>query len=193
VGGAAGPGFAATPAGAAELGAELATVQQRIDGLRTRMRTAVDLLGVLLLGVSGAALLVLTVLAVAGFAGSDTGIGFIFSALAIICVPLVLFAAWRAFQPLWQLGREVKLLRAREQVLRAQVEPLPAVPVRPADPITRRLPPGHTPTGWRAPAPTPGFRQVMSTRQVGWRVVIGVGAVMLLFAAGVLAGVLGRG
>ena len=157
------------------------------------MRTAVDLLGVLLLGVSGAALLVLTVLAVAGFAGSDTGIGFIFSALAIVCLPLVLFAAWRAFQPLWQLGRELKILRGREQVLRAQVEPLPPVPTRRPDPLSPRLPPGNTPTGWRAQEPTPGFRQVMSTRQVGWRVVIGVGVIMLLFAAGVLAGVLGRG
>jgi hypothetical protein len=182
----------------AELRAELDAVLVRIDGLRARMRTAVDLLGVLLLGISGAALLVLTVLAVAGFAGSDTGIGFLFSALAIICLPLVAFAAWRAFQPLWQLSREKKVLHAREQVLRAEVDPLPPVPVRPpeaarAEAAARRLPPGRSATGWRTPAPSPDIRQVLSTRQVGWRVVIGVGFVMLLFAAGVLVGVLGRG
>jgi hypothetical protein len=179
------------------------------------MRNAVDLLGVLLLGISGAALLVVAVLAVAGFASGDTGVGFLFSALAIIILPLVAFAAWRAFQLLWQLGREMKILRAEEARLRAVVEPLPAPPsagpgaraaaktagpkaatAKAAQPKASgppaNLPPGRSPTGWRAPPPSAGLRDVLSTRQVGWRVVLGIGIVMLLFAAGVLAGVLAR-
>src|SRR3954466_110522 len=103
---------------------ELRQVEERVDGLRARMRTAVDLLGVLLLGLSGAALLVVTVLAVVGFAGDDTGIGLLFSALALVCLPLVPFAGWRAFQPLWQLSRELRTLRTYEAKLRARIGPV---------------------------------------------------------------------
>jgi hypothetical protein len=34
---------------------------------------------------------------------------------------------------------------------------------------------------------------VLSTRQVGWRVAVALGVVTLMFAAGVIAGVLARG
>jgi hypothetical protein len=197
----------ATPAGDYSQGAqrstqnELRQVEERVDGLRARMRNAVDLLGVLLLGLSGAALLVVTVLAVVGFIGNDTGIGLLFSALAVICLPLVAFAGWRAFQPLWLLSRELTTLRAHEQQLRAKLGPPLLPPVRGAplvrgrpkeEEIAQRLPPGRSPTGWRAPPPSKDFGQMLSTRQVGWRVVVLIALIMALFAAGVLLGVLAR-
>jgi hypothetical protein len=182
---------------------ELRELQGRIDGLRARMRAAVDLLGVLMLGISGAALLVVAVLAVVGFVGNDTGIGLLFSSLAVICLPLVAFAAWRAFSPLWSLSREMNILRAREQQLLAQLAP-PAAPAAPAKAAPRpggkrgpaieeRLPPGHTPTGWRPAPPPVKIASVLTTRQVGWRIVILIAAIMLLFAAGAITGVLARG
>jgi len=185
------------------LAIELKELQGRIDGLRSRMRAAVDLLGVLLLGISGAALIVVAVLAVVGFAGDDTGIGLLFSALTIICLPLVAFAAWRAFSPLWSLSRELNILRVREQQLIAQLAPrVAAAPAgggaRPATgkrapAVETRLPPGHTPTGWRPAPPPVKIASVLSTKQVGWRIVVLVAVIMLLFAAGALTGVLARG
>jgi hypothetical protein len=180
--------------------AELRHVIERVDGLRARMRTAVDLLGVLLLGLSGAALLVVTVLAVVGFINDDTGIGLLFSALAVVCLPLVAFAGWRAFQPLWQLSRELRSLRGYELKLRARVGPAIPVGERGAGPkvkltkdvLAERLPPGRSPTGWRQPPPRRNLTSVLSTRQVGWRVVLMIAIVMVLFAAGVLSGILAR-
>ena len=175
---------------------ELLQIEQRVDGLRNRMRTAVDLLGVLLLGLSGAALLVVSVLAIVGFINDDTGIGLLFSGLAVVCLPLVAFAGWRAFQPLWQLSQELGTLRAYEQKLRAKIGPvLPDLPDRAGKAkkqagLVERLPPGRSPTGWRQPTPRKGMNQVLSTRQVGWRVVVIVAVVMVLFAAGVLTGIL---
>lgn len=182
---------------------ELRQVEERVDGLRARMRTAVDLLGVLLLGLSGAALLVVTVLAIVGYASDDTGIGLLFSGLAIVCMPLVAFAAWRAFQPLWQLSRELRTLQRYEQKLRARIGPvippdlghvrLTKEPAKPRkDALAERLPPGRSPTGWREIPPRRGMNQMLSTRQVGWRVVALIAVVMALFAAGVLAGILAR-
>lgn len=184
--------------------AELQHVQRRIDGLRARMRAAVDLLGVLLLGLSGSALLVVTVLAIVGFSGNDPGIGLLFSSLAVVCLPLVAFAAWRAFRPLWLLSRELNILRTREQQLLSQLAPPVAPPARGhADggarpvggkraPVVEQLPPGHTPTGWKKP-PRAAVATVLSTRRVGWGAVVVVGLFMLLFAAGLLVGVLARG
>ncbi len=181
--------------------AELQHVQRRIDGLRARMRAAVDLLGVLLLGLSGAALLVVTVLAIVGFSGNDPGIGLLFSSLAVVCLPLVAFAGWRAFRPLWLLSRELNILRTREQQLLSQLAP-PLAPrargggARPAQHPTQvanpRLPPGNTATGWREP-PRRSVSSVLSTRRVGWRVVVVIALFTALFTAGVLAGVLARG
>lgn len=180
--------------------AELAELQGRIDGLRARMRAAIDLLGVLLLGISGAAMLVVTVLAVVGFAGGDTGIGLLFSSLSVICLPLVAFAAWRAFHPLWRLSKELDHLRVREQQLLSQLAPAgppsgrgrggarPVGGMRAPDP---RLPAGRSPTGWKAP-PRRGVAAALSTKQVGWRVAAVIGLLTALFAAGVLAGVLAR-
>ena len=202
------------PAGPAQehsLTNELRELQGRIDGLRARMRAAVDLVGVLLLGISGAALLVVAVLAVIGFVGDDTGIGLLFSALTIVCLPLVAFAAFRAFRPLWRLSRELNLLRIREQQLLNQLAPPAAA--KAANPtkavkaakaavkasakkgpaIEERLPPGHTPTGWRPTPPPVKIASVLSTKQVGWRIVVLIAVIMLLFAAGALTGVLARG
>jgi hypothetical protein len=187
------------------LDAELQHVQRRIDGLRARMRAAVDLLGVLLLGLSGAALLVVTVLAVVGFSGDDPGVGLLFSSLAIICLPLVAFAGWRAFRPLWLLSRELNTLRTREQQLLSQLAPPVTTPVRGAagggarpvggkraPAVDPRLPPGRSPTGFREPQKQ-SVKTVLATRRVGWRVVVVIGIFMLMFAAGVIAGVLARG
>ncbi len=202
----------AGPAQEHSLTNELRELQGRIDGLRARMRAAVDLLGVLLLGISGAALLIVAVLAVIGFVGGDTGIGLLFSSLTIICLPLVAFAAWRAFRPLWRLSRELNLLRIREQQLLSQLAP-PAAPAKAASPakavkaakaaaraggkkgpaIEERLPPGHTPTGWRPTPPPVKIASVLSTKQVGWRIVVLIAVIMLLFAAGAITGVLARG
>jgi hypothetical protein len=173
------------------------------------MRAAVDLLGALLLGISGAALLVVAVLAVVGFVGNQTGIALLFSALTVVCLPLVAFAAWRAFRPLWLLSRELNGLRTREQELIAEVNL--AVGVRPgqrgarvrpppqARPTGREaraaqkaLPGRRSATGWRPPPPRTSVNSVLSTRQVSWRVVVAIGVIMLLFAAGLLAGVLVR-
>lgn len=166
------------------------------------MRAAVDLLGVLLLGLSGAALLVVTVLAVVGFSGNDPGIGLLFSSLAVVCLPLVAFAGWRAFRPLWLLSRELNILRTREQQLLSLLAP----PIAPSgsggsgrgagEPRAAaghpRLPPGNTSTGWREP-PRQNVVSVLGTRRVGWRVVAVIAVFMALFTAGVLTGVLARG
>jgi hypothetical protein len=173
------------------------------------MRAAVDLLGVLLLGLSGAALLVVTVLAVVGFSGNDTGVGLLFSSLALICLPLVAFAGWRAFRPLWLLSQELNNLRTREQQLLAQITPRvsragaarPGGGTRPGKvakaaqtaAIEQRLPAGRSVTGWKSPPPQRGVATVLSTRQVGWRVVVAIGVITLLFTAGLLVGVLVRG
>lgn len=165
------------------------------------MRAAVDLLGVLLLGLSGAALLVVTVLAVVGFSANDTGVGLLFSSLALICLPLVAFAGWRAFRPLWLLSHELNNLRTREQQLLAQITPRatrPPTAARSAQAaklaaIEQHLPPGRTSaTGWKAPPRQRGMVGVLSTRQVGWRVVVVIGVLTLLFTAGLLVGVLTR-
>ncbi len=189
--------------------AELQHVQRRIDGLRARMRAAVDLLGVLLLALSGSALLLVSVLAIVGFTGDDAGIGLLFSSLAIVCLPLVAFAGWRAFRPLWLLSRELNILRTREQQLLSQLAPPVAPAAKPARgapapvrgaaarsatsaaPVDPRLPPGNTPTGWREP-PRRQITSVLSTRKGGWRVAVAVGLFMALFVAGVVAGALAR-
>jgi hypothetical protein len=166
------------------------------------MRAAIDLLGVLLLGISGAALLVVAVLAVVGFAGGDTGIGLLFSSLAIVCLPLVAFAAWRAFHPLWRLSRELEILRVREQELLSELAPAVRPPSRgggsarpvggPRAPaVDPRLPVGRSPTGWKAPEKKP-VSAVLATKRVGWRVVVVIGLLAVLFTAGVLTGVLAR-
>jgi hypothetical protein len=195
-------GGPALPPEQRRIDAELGHVQRRIDGLRARMRAAVDLLGVLLLGLSGAALLVVSVLAIVGFSGDDPGVGLLFSSLAVVCLPLVAFAGWRAFRPLWLLSRELNGLRTREQQLLSQLTP-PATPPSASGPAPRRsqpgrapavgprLPPGVTPTGWREP-PRQSVTEVLATKRVGWRVVVVIGLFMALFAAGVLTGVLAR-
>jgi hypothetical protein len=181
---------------------ELRQVQVRADGLRDRMRAAIDMFGLLTFGLALLGLAVVATLAIVAFTQDETGVGMLFSALTIVALPMVGVAAWRAFSPLWGLARELRVLRRREAALYERLAtehaPPPAVHEEPGDTFVppaggrrvrrggadSRLPPGNTPTGWRERPPTRPRRG----RSAALWSLVGVGVFLLLLIIGIALG-----
>lgn len=101
---------------------ELRVVHTRIDQVRARMRSAIDVFGLLGFGLAFVGLIVVAGLAAVSFASDETGVGMLFSALTVVALPIVAIAAWHAFSALWALNGELTVLRKREATIFGRLE-----------------------------------------------------------------------
>lgn len=101
---------------------ELATIQQRLAEIPERTRGAIDLGTIALFGFSVGALLVVVAVAFMYLVQSQVGLAMLFSAVALVAFPLIVFLGWRALQPLLHVKRGVGALQDREALLREQRE-----------------------------------------------------------------------
>ncbi|GAA3390082.1 hypothetical protein [Cryptosporangium minutisporangium] len=108
--------------GLSSLEDELRVVHARIDQVKARMRSAIDIFGLLGFGLAFVGLIVVAGLAAVSFASDETGVGMLFSALTLVALPIVAIAAWHAFGRLWSLSRELSVLRRREATIFSELE-----------------------------------------------------------------------
>jgi len=128
---------------------ELRVVHTRIDQVKARMRSAIDVFGLLGFGLAFVGLIVVAGLAAVSFASGDSGVGMLFSALTVVALPIVGIAAWHAFSALWTLNGELTVLRKREATIFGQLESVggPAPTAAPSRAADDTLVEGGPPTG----------------------------------------------
>ncbi|GAA0266943.1 hypothetical protein [Cryptosporangium japonicum] len=113
---------------------ELRVVHTRIDQVKARMRSAIDVFGLLGFGLAFVGLIVVAGLAAVSFTSGDRGVGMLFSALTVVALPIVGIAAWHAFGALWALNGELTVLRKREATIFGELESVSGpAPARAAD------------------------------------------------------------
>lgn len=185
-----GRGAPAAAVGYEEIEGELRELRVRQDGIRVRMRAAIDLFWLVVFAVALTVLVSVTVLAAVAFSEDETGVGMLFSALVVVALPLLAVATWRAFGPLWTLSQQLTALRQREAELYERL----ATPTAVAAPRRgwRRSRRGQA-ERFREAAVRKGFRKVRSQgAAVLWAFALAA-LFLLMFVVGIVMGTAHRG